>query len=620
MHHSPTDASLGEANSTATTLEMARSSVPATSPLESFHYGLKVAACTPSLKRSDLAVMDLSAMAAQASKPMFRPANSCSRSTTFENELLKAYILGPNEVGHDGSLSSGDIVDSDDDMVGLDLDGDDWGVSVSGSSATYAPDAGVESTHPQGISATGIEWLLKGPSNRYKRLHRGISSTDNLSEIQSESSRSSGSSSLSSVLPMSTTLQLRPSSVPPLEGDNHVATSLRNTVLPVSKRHCYATLSSGVPSNQPGVGIARVILPVSCVQDNLCSGVGLHPLPGDTARQTIGVSGAAASSPFLPPSSNAGKPFSSNHTSQQASIKSRNFFVLPSGAMESITNGRIGEMPFATIARSSMPFVPLGLESSAPCADSWSALAGEAAGASSGGVPVLGLPHPSVARKAKEVARRTAHRKDFFVLSLKTQLVGLSEENQKLKDIAKRVLPQPVAQTLLSMCISAQPSILTDPEFDADLTYDKPTATLVHVLREAQRSYVITDPRQVDNPIVWVSPSFCELTGYNRDEILGRNCRFLQGPATDRVTVNKIRKAVDEKYPDSLCLVNYRKDGAPFWNNLYISPLFDQAHTVIHYIGVQCDVTAAYVPEGDANNAVSGSAMPSAAIPVAWRT
>ena len=114
--------------------------------------------------------------------------------------------------------------------------------------------------------------------------------------------------------------------------------------------------------------------------------------------------------------------------------------------------------------------------------------------------------------------------------------------------------------------------------------------------------------------------NFCELTGYNRDEILGRNCRFLQGPATDRVTVNKIRKAVDEKYPDSLCLVNYRKDGAPFWNNLYISPLFDQAHTVIHYIGVQCDVTAAYVPEGDANNAVSGSAMPSAAIPVAWRT
>ena len=53
------------------------------------------------------------------------------------------------------------------------------------------------------------------------------------------------------------------------------------------------------------------------------------------------------------------------------------------------------------------------------------------------------------------------------------------------------------------------------------------------MLCEAQRSYVITDPRQVDNPIVWVSPSFCELTGYDRDEILGRNCRFLQGPDTE---------------------------------------------------------------------------------------
>ena len=213
-------------------------------------------------------------------------------------------------------------------------------------------------------------------------------------------------------------------------------------------------------------------------------------------------------------------------------------------------------------------------------------------------------------------------------MSLKTQLADLAEENKKLKDLAKKVLPPPVATDLLSHCISAQPSILTDPEFEADREYDKPTATLVRVLREAQRSYVITDPRQVDNPIVWVSPSFCELTGYDRDEILGRNCRFLQGPATDRAVVGKIRNAVDEKYPDSLCLVNYRKDGTPFWNNLYISPLFDQNQNVIHYIGVQCDVTAAYVPEGEASNAdlaavaeaaATGSSMPRSTIPVAWR-
>ena len=93
--------------------------------------------------------------------------------------------------------------------------------------------------------------------------------------------------------------------------------------------------------------------------------------------------------------------------------------------------------------------------------------------------------------------------------------------------------------------------------------------------------------------------------------------------------MTKIRKAVDDKYPDSLCLVNYRKDGMPFWNNLYISPLFDQNQTVIHYIGVQCDVTAAYVPESEASDAdllavaeaaERGSSMPRATIPVAWRS
>jgi len=201
-----------------------------------------------------------------------------------------------------------------------------------------------------------------------------------------------------------------------------------------------------------------------------------------------------------------------------------------------------------------------------------------------------------VQRRAKQASVQQPARKDFFVASLKTQLALLWEENQKLKEAAKARLPPAAAASLLAGCITAQPSVLDDEVIGQ--AYAKQDATLLRVLRDAQRSYVITDPRQLDNPIVWVSPNFCTLTGYAREEILGRNCRFLQGPATDQAVVGRIRRALDKRFPDSLCLVNYRKDGTPFWNNLYISPLLNQQNEVVHYIGVQCDVTAAYCPDG----------------------
>ncbi len=75
---------------------------------------------------------------------------------------------------------------------------------------------------------------------------------------------------------------------------------------------------------------------------------------------------------------------------------------------------------------------------------------------------------------------------------------------------------------------------------------------------------VITDALQSDNPIVYASPSFERLTGYTSVEVLGRNCRFLQGPGTDREVMARLRQAIQDGQPFTADLINYRKDGMPF--------------------------------------------------------
>src|SRR4051794_15436937 len=87
-------------------------------------------------------------------------------------------------------------------------------------------------------------------------------------------------------------------------------------------------------------------------------------------------------------------------------------------------------------------------------------------------------------------------------------------------------------------------------------------------------TFAITDPREPDNPLVWVNPSFTRITGYEADEAVGRNCRFLQGPATDPAAVEAIRTALAECRTLTTTLLNYRKDGTAFWNQPSISPAF----------------------------------------------
>ncbi|KAI3448675.1 hypothetical protein Pfo_005340 [Paulownia fortunei] len=124
------------------------------------------------------------------------------------------------------------------------------------------------------------------------------------------------------------------------------------------------------------------------------------------------------------------------------------------------------------------------------------------------------------------------------------------------------------------------------PERERDIRQGIDLAT---TLERIEKNFVITDPRLPDNPIIFASDSFLELTEYTREEILGRNCRFLQGPETDQATVSKIRDAIREQREITVQLINYTKSGKKFWNLFHLQPMRDQKGELQYFIGVQLD-------------------------------
>ena len=110
-------------------------------------------------------------------------------------------------------------------------------------------------------------------------------------------------------------------------------------------------------------------------------------------------------------------------------------------------------------------------------------------------------------------------------------------------------------------------------------------------LDEAPVGVAITDPTQEDNPMVYVNAKFAEITGYTREEVLDRNCRFLQGADTQPETVAALRAKIANEADVSMELRNYRKDGTMFWNHLEIAPVHDETGDLVNYVGFQQDVT-----------------------------
>ncbi len=102
---------------------------------------------------------------------------------------------------------------------------------------------------------------------------------------------------------------------------------------------------------------------------------------------------------------------------------------------------------------------------------------------------------------------------------------------------------------------------------------------------------VLADPRQDDTPIVFANNAFLDLTGYEEAEVLGRNCRFLQGADTDPATVRQLREALASREAVAVEILNYRRDGTPFWNGVFMGPVFDPDGEIIYYFASQLDVT-----------------------------
>ncbi|KAK8081272.1 hypothetical protein PG996_000053 [Apiospora saccharicola] len=127
--------------------------------------------------------------------------------------------------------------------------------------------------------------------------------------------------------------------------------------------------------------------------------------------------------------------------------------------------------------------------------------------------------------------------------------------------------------------------------------------------------FCLSDPNKADNPIVFASDGFVKVTGYSRKEVVPRNCRFLQGPQTDRETVRNMKMSIDARKDTVELVLNYKKNGDPFWNLLYMAPLFDETGTLAFFIGGQVNCSTTIHSNTDVMKVLAGNSTPAAKEP-----
>lgn len=118
-----------------------------------------------------------------------------------------------------------------------------------------------------------------------------------------------------------------------------------------------------------------------------------------------------------------------------------------------------------------------------------------------------------------------------------------------------------------------------------------PSLLLEGAVEHNPEAITISNPGLPDNPIIFANPAFYRMTGYTPAEVLGRNCRFLQGPETNRHAVQKIRERIQAGSSYTVELLNYRKDGGTFWNRLSVVPLRDARGLITHFAGFQSNIS-----------------------------
>jgi len=143
---------------------------------------------------------------------------------------------------------------------------------------------------------------------------------------------------------------------------------------------------------------------------------------------------------------------------------------------------------------------------------------------------------------------------------------------------------------------------------------------LIRSIQKAQHSFISTDPSLTDNPIVFASDDFVIITGNTREQILGRNCRFMQGTETSKESIEPIRKSVANGEDVSVTMISYTADGTPFWNKLFIAALRDAQGNIVNFIGVVVKVASPEPSHPDHGKelpagAATAAGEPSAATP-----
>ena len=126
-------------------------------------------------------------------------------------------------------------------------------------------------------------------------------------------------------------------------------------------------------------------------------------------------------------------------------------------------------------------------------------------------------------------------------------------------------------------------------------------SVLTQILDTCVNGVTLSDPDLEDSPIVYANKAFEDMTGYAQEEIVGRNCRFLQGADRDQPDLDSLRAAIKNKEPIEVVLRNYRKNGEMFHNKLVVKPLLDNNGEIVYFLGVQYDITKQVRAEDEIN-------------------
>ena len=195
-------------------------------------------------------------------------------------------------------------------------------------------------------------------------------------------------------------------------------------------------------------------------------------------------------------------------------------------------------------------------------------------------------------QRNREHAKRSRVRKKFMLESLQEQVRALQTENGELRMLVQEHIPDKAMQ-IIGECCTTSPLFSEDQDEGGEgkppgerksTDLERSDFSLMQSLATGQKCFVLSDPKLPDNPIVFATPDFYTMTGYTPKEVLGRNCRFLQGPGTSQRAVEVIRKAVQTGSDCTVCLLNYKADGTPFWNQLFVAALRDSDNCIVNYV------------------------------------